>query len=303
MSGDRGAAYSHRSGLVFLVASAVLWGTVPVATNLIYGLAETNPLSIGFFRLALSLVLLVPTALRETDRQRWRLPRRDLGIILLFGLATALYQVCFFAAIPRVGVTVASLVTICTAPVIVTVLGAFLLGERLTGKVVLALAAAIAGTVLLVGIRPPAPGESEQLLAGLLLALGAALSYATVTLCSRALTGRYQALQLVAIGMSSGALVLLPFALLTGLVVRYPPAGWALLLHLGLLPTAMAYLFFFYGLRSTPVTVATIIILLEPLTSTMLAWLLFGERLAPLGIAGAALLLGAMALITVRRGS
>lgn len=303
MSGERGALYSDRRGLFFLVSSAVLWGTVPVATNIIYGLAETNPLSIGFFRLSLSLVLLVPAALRETGRQHWRLPRRDLTIILLFGVATALYQVCFFAAIPRVGVTVTSLVAICTAPVIVTVMGALLLGEHLRGRVVLALAAAITGTVLLVGVKPPAPGDSQQLLSGLLLALGAALSYATVTLCSRALTGRYKALQLVAIGMASGALILLPFALLTGLAVHYPPAGWALLLHLGLLPTALAYLFFFHGLRFTPVTVATIIILLEPLTSTVLAWLLFGERLGALGIAGAALLLGAMALIYVRPGS
>ena len=303
MSGEPGAAYSDRRGLFFLIVSAVLWGTVPVATNVIYGLAETNPLSIGFFRLALSLILLVPATLRETGRQHWRLPRRDLAIILLFGIATALYQVCFFAAIPRVGVTVTSLVAICTAPVIVTVLGALLLGEHLTGKILLALAAAITGTVLLVGVRPPAPGDSQQLLSGLLLALGAALSYATVTLCSRALTGRYRALQLVAIGMGSGALVLLPFALLTGLVVHYPPAGWALLLHLGLLPTALAYLFFFYGLRFTPVTVATIVILLEPLTSTILAWLLFGERLGALGIVGAALVLGAMALLYLRPGS
>jgi DME family drug/metabolite transporter len=51
------------------------------------------------------------------------------------------------------------------------------------------------------------------------------------------------------------------------------------------------------GLRTITVTTSTIISLLEPLTSTLLAWLLLGERLGPLGFVGAALLLGAMVIV------
>ena len=51
------------------------------------------------------------------------------------------------------------------------------------------------------------------------------------------------------------------------------------------------------GLRTTPVTTSTIISLLEPLTSTLLAWILLGERLGPLGFFGAALLLSAMVIV------
>ena len=41
--------------------------------------------------------------------------------------------------------------------------------------------------------------------------------------------------------------------------------------------------------------------LLEPLTATALGLLVFGERLGPLGVAGAALLLAALALLTTAR--
>jgi hypothetical protein len=46
-----------------------------------------------------------------------------------------------------------------------------------------------------------------------------------------------------------------------------------------------------------PVTKATIVSLIEPLTGVGLAWVLFGERLGPSGLLGAALLLIAMAMI------
>lgn len=72
---------------------------------------------------------------------------------------------------------------------------------------------------------------------------------------------------------------------------------WVLLVYLGLIPTALAYVLFFGGLRYTTATTASIATLLEPLTSTALAWLLFGERLGPLGLLGAVLLLGAIALL------
>ena len=49
--------------------------------------------------------------------------------------------------------------------------------------------------------------------------------------------------------------------------------------------------------RHTPATVATIATLIEPLTSTGLAWVLFGEQLGALSILGGLLLLGAIGLL------
>ncbi len=216
--------------------------------------------------------------------------------MLAIGAAMALYQVCYFAAIPHVGVAVAVLITLCVAPVIVALFSALLLHEPLTRMVMLALLCALSGTTLLVG-APTSSAPSGIALAGVLLALGAAASYAAVTLCSRSLTSMYHPLQPITIGFAAGALLLLPCALMTGLTIQYSLAAWALLVYLGVVPTALAYVLFLTGMRYTTATVASIITLVEPLTSTVLAWLLFGEQLGRLGILGALLLLAAMLVL------
>ena len=74
--------------------------------------------------------------------------------------------------------------------------------------------------------------------------------------------------------------------------------SWSLLRRAGIEPWGNnRKLLFLRGLRSTSATAASVLTLLEPLTSTVLAWALFGERLGPAGLLGAALLLGAMGLL------
>src|SRR5918912_468729 len=101
-----------RRGLLLIVLAAALWGTVGIATKAIYGLAETNPLSIGFFRLAIAAPALLLACWRTLGRRMFQIAPRDLGLMLLIGAALALYQVCYFAAIARVGVAIAVLVTL-----------------------------------------------------------------------------------------------------------------------------------------------------------------------------------------------
>src|SRR5262249_26978333 len=79
-------------------------------------------------------------------------------------------------------------------------------------------------------------------------------------------------------------------------------AGWPLLLYLGVVPTAAAYVVFGAGLRRVTATAAGIATLLEPVTAATLGVLVFGERLGGLGWVGAVLLLVALALLT-RAGS
>lgn len=293
----------QRIGLLLLVFSGMLWGTIGIATEAIYRVAETNPLSIGFLRMAISSPVLLLICWHKFGRQTFRVTRSDLGLMFLMGLAMALYQVFYFAAIAQVGVMIAGLVTLCTAPVITVLLSGALLGERLTRRVLFALAAAVLGTILLVGrVGPPTSGifdASQQAYTfGIMLALAGGLWYASVTLCSRVLANRYHALQAITISFTASAIILLPFAIPTGLVVSYPIAGWLWLLHMGLIPTAFAYLLFFASLRHITASMAGItIMLVEPLTSTVLAWLLFGQRLTPQGLLGGAFLLAALWLL------
>jgi DME family drug/metabolite transporter len=285
-----------------IVLAALSWGTITVSTNAIYQLTPAaNAPSIGFWRMLFSVPVLSVLAWRAVGRRLFQVAPRDLRLIGLIGLAMAAYQVCLFGAIPRLGVTVAVIITICSAPVMVGVLAALFLNERLTARVGLALVLAIVGTALLSGLTELASGARVGDLAGVTLALGAGLSYALVTLSGRALAGRYPALQTIGLGFTASAGLLLPFALVNGFVTAFPAAGWGLLLYLGVVPTALAYWLYVEGLKHTPATTASLIALLEPLSASALAALFFGERLEPAGWLGAALLLGAMGVLLGRK--
>lgn len=282
-----------RQGILLIALAAISWGTVGVVVKSLYESTTLSPLVVGFYRLALSVPVLL-LALSGLGKKAFQIKARDIPVIVLMGAMLAFYQLCYFAAIPRVGVAIATLVTLCTAPVIVALLSVLFLKERLETNVITALVIAVVGTFLLVGFQPASGG---QVFSGVLLALGSATGYALVALTSRRLS-TYHPLQPVAFGFTVGALVLLPFALSPGLTTSLNVSNWFSLLYLGLIPTALAYTLFTLGMRTTKATVATIVTLLEPFTAVILAFLLFREQLSVTAILGGVLLIAAIVLLS-----
>jgi DME family drug/metabolite transporter len=289
---------AERVGIGMVAAAGVLWGTIGVATQAIYLHSSISPVAIGFFRLAIGWPFVTLLCARLVGHPLRGLGRGPVAALVVIGLLLAGYQVCYFAAIARLGVAVATLVTLCTAPVMVAVASAVFLGEPLTRKVALALPLAVAGTSGLVGGAMEAR-VAGSLGAGLALALGSAAGYAGVAVISRRVAGAAHPLQTVSVGFAAGALVLLPLALQVETRLSYDPTQWALLLYIGLGPTALGYSLFFLGLKRTRATVASIVTLLEPLTATLLAAWMFDEHLGAAGLAGAGLLMGAVGLLYV----
>ena len=278
-----------------IALAAISWGTTGATMRL---LSPLSPLVVGFIRLAVAGPLLFATAVVSG---RWEVgsPANALGVFGV-GLAMAAYQVCYFSAVPRTSVAITALLAICTAPLIVVMLARIFLGERLTGLTLAAVPLGITGTAFLV-IGPS--GGSIRITAafafGALLALGAALSYAVVAVLSKHLLATMDPLAIVGIAFPLGAALLSPVALEGSLLPPSTGTQWALLLYLGVLPTALAYVLYVLGLRMTSATTASIVTLLEPLTATTLGILAFGEHLGMLGYIGAVLLLLALVL-TIR---
>jgi DME family drug/metabolite transporter len=261
----------------------------------LYGVAETSPLSIGFFRLAIATPVLWVVGWNAIQGRMFQVTGRDFGLMALIGVLMAFYQVSFFTAIQTLGAAIATLITLCTAPAIVAALSAVITKEKLTRRILAALVCALVGTALLIQIQPGSSLVSSW--SGVGWALCSAFGYACMTVVSQALAGRYHPVQSVAIGLGVGAILLLFTAGVSGLTISYSLTGWGLLIYLGVVPTALAFGLFLTGMRHTTATVASIATLLEPLTSAFLAWLIFNEQLSPLGAVGAALLCGAMLLL------
>jgi DME family drug/metabolite transporter len=103
----------------------------------------------------------------------------------------------------------------------------------------------------------------------------------------------------VAVAFCLGALLLVP--LLYGADLRwiFQSRGLLVILHLGLIATALSYQLFVRGLKSVPVATAVTLSLAEPLTATLLGIMVVGERLAMLSLAGMILIFGGLALLAI----
>ena len=114
------------NGLLYLLASGLLWGTGGLTGSLLGRTAGLSAISVAAYRLAVGGVLIV-VFLTVTGR-RWPAGRAAWTRITVIGLLAALYQSCYFMAVSRTSVPLATLVTIGAAPVIV--LGA----DRVPGR-------------------------------------------------------------------------------------------------------------------------------------------------------------------------
>src|SRR3712207_3494339 len=115
-----------------------------------------------------------------------------------------------------------------------------------------ALTAALVGLVLLVGISAGDAGTAVVL--GALLATGSALGYAVVTLAGGGIPA---GVPVTLVGFAGGAVLLTPVVLAVGLQTTADPVAVGVLLYLGVVPSAMAYAFFFAGIKTVPGAVAS----------------------------------------------
>jgi drug/metabolite transporter, DME family len=258
-----------------------------------------SPLLVGFFRMAIAAACLLIAAWAVAGPIRLPAPR-DRWRLLAGGVAMGAYQVCYFWAVTKTSVAVGALIAICSAPLFIIALAALLLGERVTATTVAALVAGVTGAALLT----LGPHGLETLPAGFaigaLLALGAGFCYGLYAVVVKDLVGRLPPLAVAALTFSVAAVVLAP-ALATEPVAA-GTATWGLLAYLGVVPTAVAYILYVVGMRTTPVAVSGVLSLVEPLTATLLGVFFFGDRLGSLGTLGALLLVGAVVTLTIRRG-
>ncbi len=291
---------SARAGLFLVMLASVLWGTGNVFAKSLYAVAETNAFSVAFLRMGISIPALLLVCWLSLGQRMWVFRAQDLPLMLGTGTLVALYQVSFYASLPRIAVSIATVLALCSAPVIVAVLSLLITRERPTKPTLLALLCALLGTVLLVNLQAD---DIQTDLLGAGLALLAGFLYALNILVSRSLGARAQAhpLQTALVGFAFGAVILFVIALNAGLVLTYPVTGWLRLAYLGLVPTAIGYGIYYWGMRTTTAAAASIATLLEPLTSALIAVIWLNEPLSPQALIGAALLMTAMGVLILNK--
>ena len=225
--------------------------------------------------------------------------RRDVAAGLALGAGGyALQAGCYFTALERIDASLLSLL-LYTFPAMVAVSAVALGRERRSGRRLAALALASGGLALVVA--GGGAGAIEPL--GAALGLGAAVLYSGYILVSDGIARRVPA-RLLATLVCTGAAVSLTCgsALLGDLRPgELTPAGIGWLACLAAISTVGAISLFFAGLRRVGPTAASILATVEPLVTVVLAFLVFGEALGGVQVAGGALLLAAVPVLQAPR--
>jgi DME family drug/metabolite transporter len=218
--------------------------------------------------------------------------------VLAGAVGVAAYQASFFAAVADTGVAVGTIVALGSAPALTGTLEWLLHGRRPPARWIGATALACAGVALLALAGGSQAGISPL---GVGLAVLAGGSYAAYTLASKRLLEDGHAPEGVMASLFGiGAVMLSPILFLADTGPLTSAQGLALVLFLGVVPTAVAYVLFARGLRGLQASEAATLTLAEPVTAAALGVFVLGERVTGAGLLGAALVLSALVLLALR---
>ena len=284
-------------GAVFCLLSAAAFGAMGIFGKLAFddGATPGTLLAARFTIAAVALWCLM--LMKGSPSQMRAVARRDLTIALALGACGyALQSGCYFVALEHLDASLLSLV-LYTFPAIVTVAAVALGRERLDRRRVLALGLVSTGLVLILGTV----GASNVNGGGVALGLGAAFTYSAYILISDAVARRVPAPILATLVCTGAAVSLTVGSALTGQLrlgeVTLP--GWGWLACIAIVSTVAAITLFFAGLTRVGPTSASILSTFEPVVTVVLAAAVLAERLAPIQLAGGALVLTAVLVLRV----
>lgn len=275
-----------------MALAALLWGTIGPAAAFVTDHTSLSPIQTSLWRLLVAVVPLSAIAL-IVGRAATR-PARGLVLgALAVGAVTGMSQLAYFAAVVESGIAIPTLIACGLGPILTAVGQTVLFGDRPDARTLIALAVALSGLVLLMLDSP-----HTVTALGIVLSVLSAVTYAAYALSVGPVSRGMSTLDLTAIASVGGALAILPFTFADGGPgVPGTVAGWAGILHLGVIVSCVAYGLYYSSARTLPSTHITILILLEPLVAALLAVVFFGEHLTAGTVAGGVLMLAAVAAL------
>jgi drug/metabolite transporter (DMT)-like permease len=283
-------------GYLFVILGASFLGTIGILARLIY-LHEPDPLTVVTFRALIAFLLLFLTAVFVNPS--WlRIRKRDFVFFAVYGLlSVTLCFLLFFYAIKYTTVATATIL-LYTYPAFVVILSRFFLGEEFTKVKILALLVTFLGCVLVIQVYNPA--EFKLNLKGILYGLGAGLGAGLYSIFGKKGVAKYSSFTVVTYALGFGGFFLLLIRRARNLVsVDYPAATWLWIFALALFSTLVGYSLYTKGLRYLEAGRAGIAATWEVVVASVLAFMIFGETLTTIQIAGACLIFAGIAIVRI----
>ncbi len=282
--------------------AALIAGALGIAFSPIFvRLSDLGAPVTAFWRPALAIpVLLIWVAFDQGGRsQQKRAPTpRDYALLVLSGFMFAGDLFCWHWSIQFTSIANSTLLAN-FAPIFVTLASWLLFGERFTLQFLIALGLGIAGAIVLMG---DSLTISPDNLIGDAISLVTAMFYGGYIIVVGRLRARFSTATIMSWSSVVTAVFLLPIALhYDGPLLATTLFGWGVLLGLGLVSHAGGQSLIAYALAHLPAAFSSLSLLVQPVASTILAWIVLGEAIGIWqGLGGAIVLSG---ILLARRGS
>lgn len=278
-------------GIIYTIASAILFGITPLITTLIYQYG-TNSMTVVFFR---SLFVIPMLALiMKIKHISFNISLRDLkniAIIAIFG--SGLTTILLFTSYSYIDIGCATTLHF-LYPIFVSLLCYFLYKEHLGKRKILSLCMALLGSIFFFEWKQ----SSNQI--GLLLAIASACTYAFYMV-------QLEKTKLTKLNAYKISFYLAIFILLETLVYQFifpsitfilPMQAYILIIVLSIISSFLAVILLQKGISYLGSSTASIYCLFEPITSIIVGYLFLQEPLTLNKIIGCVLILSSLVLIS-----
>jgi drug/metabolite transporter (DMT)-like permease len=263
-------------GLAYALFAVAAWSTnYLVGRFLVAGGAD--PIAVSMLRFALATPLLFILA----RFPRYKGAAARLAALGLLGVAG--FNLLLYTALAYVTAAVASLFAVIASPVTQT-LEALLARRRPRGDAILGSLVAVAGAYLILE-----PYIAVRSYLGPLLAVSATLSWATYTVLVRRVYPLYSPVEASAWISLFGLAAMSPLAPASRLGTLMEPAALLLVAYVAAVPGALAYAAWNAAVKEVGPRRTAAVLPLMPVLTELLSYLLLGEALMPVQLAGTAL--------------
>ncbi len=281
------------------MGAGCLWGTLGIFAKTIFSLSTIGPISLTWLRNLFAITVLgLLIAFRHYDVS---LTRREIGLFAGFGFCSVIFQSLIFTSYTYTTLQHA-VALLYTSPAFVAILARIILKERLTSRKIAAVMLAIAGTFLILGFMRGEHLFASRTQIGDLLALGAGLASSSSYIFGKVLGRNREPAVTTFAGLCFVVMLLVPpMGLLEGFRLPETSAVWMLLAAMGIIPTTMAFLLYFAGLKLIEASRASIFAITEPVMATILAFLIFHETPTPDSFLGFGLIISSILIISLTK--
>lgn len=255
---------------------ALLAGVISISSAAILVRLSSAPSGvIAFYRMFISVLVLLPIFLRKHRFELKLITRKDWWFTMISGILLAFHFIFWLESLKFT--SVASSTVLVTLQPLFSFAGTYIFfHEKLSGKAILSGVLAVIGSVMI------SCGDfriSGSALLGDFLALISCALITSYLLLGQNVRKRLSLVTYTFVLYSISTLILLIYALFAGQpLFPYPSQDWAYFILLALIPNLLGQTLFNWLLKWLSTSVITVATLFEPVGATILAYLFLGEK-------------------------